>query len=298
MAITAGSDILAADFIDTSAGAGDSGKAVKVDGNGKIDHSFQKAPIIKTMTAGATISGATLPVPVYQNAADSEMYACDGNDTSAVNFVGFAITDGTDGNNIDIQFEGVVSGFSGLTVGARYYVQDTVGTIGITQGTQSILVGKAVSATEILITKHPLNSAGVVADLSSTATGSSNNDVTVTTGFKPSKIILHYYVQGYIGGNAYQKIGIAVFEATTLKFNNLLNTGASSSSDNAVETLETNLPNDTAAISVGVEDATGANQKIAINSVSETGFVIRRLRSDGSGTGLTSRVKIAYEVFE
>jgi hypothetical protein len=40
MAITAGSDGLAADFITTSGGAGDSGRVPKLDANGKLDNSF------------------------------------------------------------------------------------------------------------------------------------------------------------------------------------------------------------------------------------------------------------------
>ena len=42
MTISAGSDALAADFIDTSAGAGDSGKGVKLDSDGKINNNMIK----------------------------------------------------------------------------------------------------------------------------------------------------------------------------------------------------------------------------------------------------------------
>jgi len=68
-------------------------------------------------------------------------------------FIGFAVSTSTTGNDIVIQTDGVVSGFSGLTAGAFYYVQDSGG-IGTTKGVSSeILVGKAISATQLLIMK-------------------------------------------------------------------------------------------------------------------------------------------------
>ena len=101
--------------------------------------------------AGETINGATLPVPVYQDTTDNEFYKCDADDTDKLNFVGFAISNGTDGNPIDIQMNGIVKGFSGLDEGEKYYVQDTAGTIGKNKGTYYILVGIAINETELLI---------------------------------------------------------------------------------------------------------------------------------------------------
>ena len=105
---------------------------------------------LKDLDAGETIDGAILPVAVYQDASDNEVYACDGNDTTKLQFIGFAITDSTDGNSIIVQASGVVSGFTGLTEGVDYYIQDDK-TIGATEGTYILRVGKAISETEILI---------------------------------------------------------------------------------------------------------------------------------------------------
>lgn len=138
----------------------------------------------KTVTAGATINGATLPVPVYQNKTDNEFYACDANDTSAMKFLGFAVTNGTDGNDIDVVFAGVVSGFTGLSEGEKYYVQDTVGTIGTSPGTNEILVGIAISETELVVQKGTRRSAGEVNLSSVTGTSSS----AITLGFRPSVV--------------------------------------------------------------------------------------------------------------
>jgi hypothetical protein len=47
---------------------------------------------------------------------------------------------------------GQCDGFSGLTPGAKYYVSNTTGAIATTPGTQTIPVGKAISATTLFIT--------------------------------------------------------------------------------------------------------------------------------------------------
>jgi len=127
-----------------------SGLYPAIDGSG-----ITNIKIFQSLTAGETINGATLPVPVYIKASDNQIYACDGNSQIALEFIGFAITNGTDNNAITVQFGGTVSGFSGLTPGAKYYVQDAVGTIGTTVGTYEAYVGVALSATQILIDRGP-----------------------------------------------------------------------------------------------------------------------------------------------
>jgi len=107
-----------------------------------------------TYNAGETINGATLPVAVYRLSADSEIYACDPDDTTELNFLGFAISNSTNGNPISIQTEGIVTGFSGLTIGSKYYVQSNQ-TLGTT--VTPIQVGYAISTTEILISSKSLS---------------------------------------------------------------------------------------------------------------------------------------------
>ena len=105
---------------------------------------------IVDIAAGETINGATLPVAVYFDDTENEWMACDGNDTARLEFAGIAITNAVNGGVITVQINGRVTGFSGLTVGARYYVQDDR-TLGTSAGTNSIFVGVAVSATDIVI---------------------------------------------------------------------------------------------------------------------------------------------------
>jgi len=142
---------------------------------------------VRTVTAGATINGATLPVPVYQNKTDNEFYACDGNDTAAMKFLGFAVSNGTDGATFNVQFTGIVSGFTGLDEGEKYYLSDTVGTISTTIGTYEVLVGVAISTTELLIQKGRRNMTGAGSQADAGADETTTN-VAITLGFRPSVI--------------------------------------------------------------------------------------------------------------
>lgn len=137
--------------------------------------------------AGETINGATLPVPVYQNKTDNEVYSCDANDVTKTKFIGFAITNSTNGNAIDVQVQGVVSGFTGLAEGEKYYVQDTVGTIDTTPGTLEILVGVAISTTELVIQKGSRYYNGV-------GTFSADGTSDIDCGFRPSLIKMTGYL--------------------------------------------------------------------------------------------------------
>jgi len=108
------------------------------------------------MTAGDTINGATYPVAVYIKDSDGECYktAAGYSDERTSNFVGFAITNGTDGNSFTVQNKGVVSGFTGLDAGKMYYLSNSAGTISTTAGTYRFLVGVALSATQLFILSH------------------------------------------------------------------------------------------------------------------------------------------------
>ena len=152
-----------------------------------------------------------MPVAVYQNATDNEFYACDGNDTDKLNFVGFAISNGVDTGSIDIQFEGIVKGFSGLTEGSLYYVQDDK-TIGTSKGTYGVLVGRAISATELLIikaTELQYTNGTTTKDLSD-ASGTQN--IAHGLGKKPKKIKLNI-LRGLSGNGA--NIILASYNGTT-----------------------------------------------------------------------------------
>lgn len=183
MSITTGQNADASDFINESeknaTPANDAGRVPKLESDQKLHPYFVR--LGKQLDAGETLNGGTLPVPVYQNDSDNELYACDANDATKYKFIGFVTSNSTDGNPIRFQGAGVIGGFSGLSEGEKYYVQDTAGTIGTSPGTQEILVGVAISTTELLIMKGTMKASGV-ANLAGAATS------TITTGFRPSAV--------------------------------------------------------------------------------------------------------------
>jgi hypothetical protein len=110
--------------------------------------------LFASSTAGSTITGNTTPVPVAMSTSTTRVNPADANDRMFFdNFHGFAVQSGVSGGNILVQTDGVVPGFSGLTIGADYYVQDAAGTIGTTAGTYEMKVGRAISPTQILIAR-------------------------------------------------------------------------------------------------------------------------------------------------
>lgn len=123
---------------------------------------------IVSLTASTTITGATTPQPVYiASSTDPEaggVLLVDGNATSTLDFYGFAITSATQGQTVYVQTDGIVDGFTGLTKGANYYVQETAGTIGTTVAPIEILVGQAISTTQLLIKRGTYQFMGNIAD--------------------------------------------------------------------------------------------------------------------------------------
>lgn len=67
------------------------------------------------------------------------------------NFIGFTNTGGATSSILRVQTQGVVTGLSGLTAGAIYYLSNTVGAISTTAGTVTKKIGRALSATTLLI---------------------------------------------------------------------------------------------------------------------------------------------------
>ena len=109
------------------------------------------------MKASTSITGWAKPQPVYiassTNPEAGGVLLVDANATSTLGFIGFAVTSASLGETVYVQTDGIVPGFTGLSKGSKYYVQDTIGTIGMAVGTYEVLVGTAVSITEILIEK-------------------------------------------------------------------------------------------------------------------------------------------------
>lgn len=136
----------------TSAGVADAGKIIKLDSAGRIDSTMMPVGTgvdSKTFTAAENIAARAL---VHVLSSGEIANADASNDRHAVGFAPSAIASAAQGA---VHFEGSITGLSGLTTGARYYLSDTtpggVTDTPPTPGTGKCLqeIGSAVSATEI-----------------------------------------------------------------------------------------------------------------------------------------------------
>jgi len=66
-------------------------------------------------------------------------------------FIGFFNESKSATETVKVAISGIETHQSSLTVGERYYLTDTAGTIGTTPGAVATLVGKAIAATKLLI---------------------------------------------------------------------------------------------------------------------------------------------------
>ncbi len=189
MGLNTGQTIVQGDFIKEAdrnvTPSNDVDKAVKNEADGRLSPWFTRNGAI--LNCGETLNGATTPVPVYQDKADNELYACDANDLTKLKYIGFVTTNGTNGNPARFQGAGVVSGFTGLAEGEKYYAQDTAGTIGTTPGTYEVLVGIAISETQLLIQRGRHRRNGVLT-LTDGGPDESTQTSVVNLGFRPSVI--------------------------------------------------------------------------------------------------------------
>lgn len=109
---------------------------------------------ITTVMASTTFTGFTSPQPAYIATSTGALNLADANSVFDEQFMGFAVNNATNGQQVLLQREGIVTGFTGLTKGSDYYVQDAIGTIGTTVGTAELYVGRAISTTQILIDRN------------------------------------------------------------------------------------------------------------------------------------------------
>jgi hypothetical protein len=128
----------------------------------------------------------------------------DFNDERTWNFIGFAKTAGTATFTTSVQYAGIVDGFSGLTAGATYYLNGTLGAISTTAGTYRYRVGVAISTTQLLIDKEDQEfvstlpkTQGVQNMAQGTFNFAGGNGATqdLTVGFEP-RVILFYWAVG------------------------------------------------------------------------------------------------------
>jgi hypothetical protein len=137
-----------------SAGAGDAGKIPQLDGTGRLDASLMPVGIgadTRSVIASEALSAGNL-VNVWDNAGTLNARKADAT-TEGKEADGFVIAAFASSASAVVYFEGRITGLTGLTVGARYYMSDTAGAVTETpvsgSGKVHQYIGKALTATEI-----------------------------------------------------------------------------------------------------------------------------------------------------
>lgn len=92
------------------------------------------------------------------------------NDLETLDFIGISSETKTAGSTMEYKDSGIISGFTGLTPGAVYYLSDTPGAISTTAGTYERKVGRAISTTELLIERGSFEFIGSANDQSDVIT--------------------------------------------------------------------------------------------------------------------------------
>ena len=81
--------------------------------------------------------------------SNKRVYACKADDSRKLEFIGFAVSNAEAGENITIQTEGVVNGFSDLDIGKMYYLKTTPGEIGLDYSCKAVAVASSESKVTI-----------------------------------------------------------------------------------------------------------------------------------------------------
>lgn len=153
--LTKGTGVLAeAQAINTSAGAGDEGKIPCLDAAGKLNENMMPAGIsAETVVVKAGVGDLLANDVVYLHLVTVTPTADKADATDATKRAQGYVKDGaTAGDDVTVYLDGELPG-SGLTIGAKYYLTTTPGTVSVTPPTGSgnmvQCVGEAISATEI-----------------------------------------------------------------------------------------------------------------------------------------------------
>lgn len=140
--------------VNTSAGAGDAGKLPKLDSGGRLAQSMMPTGIVPDVQSivASEVMAASSNVNLWNDAGVLKVRKADAT-VAGKEANGFILAAATVGNAVDVYFDGVISGLSGLTIGATYFLATTAGTVSATppSGAGNVVqtVGKALSATTL-----------------------------------------------------------------------------------------------------------------------------------------------------
>lgn len=139
--------------INTSAGAGDAGKIPALDAAGRLSPTMLPVGVgvlVKSVISSENLAARDM-VNVYNNAGTLNVRKADANNNMPCN--GYVINAVVSPAACDVYFDGIISGFTGLTPGARQFLHTTAGerteTPPSASGDLVQYIGVALSATEI-----------------------------------------------------------------------------------------------------------------------------------------------------
>lgn len=146
--------------ITTSAGAGDAGRIPGLDGTGRLDPTFMPVGI-GADTQAITTSEALAAGDIVNIHASTGAKARKGDATAAgKKGVGFVLASVSSGASATVYFEGTITGLTGLTAGAEYFLGTTPGVPTATPptGSGNVIqsIGFATSTTTINFEPGPV----------------------------------------------------------------------------------------------------------------------------------------------
>lgn len=140
--------------VQTSAGAGDANKILRLDSTGKIDNSMMPTGIgadTASIVASEALSAGDF-VNLWNNAGAINARKADAT-TSGKEADGFVLSAVSASASATVYFEGTNTQRTGLTAGSRYYLATTAGSVTTTPpstaGNVVQYIGKAISTTAI-----------------------------------------------------------------------------------------------------------------------------------------------------
>lgn len=245
-------------------------------------------------TTGEAIDGSTTPQAVCIKASDGLLYKADANDNTLTMVVGFVNTNALITTTPTLITSGFISGFTGLTQNATYYVSDTAGSISTTQSTTcAIPVGRAVSTTTLQINIGKRVATGSIAHASAAA---GTQDVTTTIGFRATKITLGASVAVTGSTSTGKSRATLVYMGTTQisfgAFNENDDGGAALTQANVVDSMA-----EIGSATGAWAQSTGGNKASALatlNSIAATAFVTRVVNTNTAGSGGNASATITF----
>lgn len=140
--------------ITTSAGVGDANKIVGTGSDGKLHLSLMPNGIGADVWTGVCSENLVVgPVNIFDDAGTVKARKADAT-AAGKEANGFVTASATSGDTVDVYLDGTITGLTGLTEGATYFLDTTAGAITTTAPSTSgnivQQIGKAISETALI----------------------------------------------------------------------------------------------------------------------------------------------------